>query len=478
MSDRPIAAMDFIDAAKATTPDATLLRDAGVELRGERCVTEEDVIRVAAEADVLLDGMGPITRRVLSSLPECKVVVRYGVGVDNVDLDAATDEGITVVNVPDYCVEEVSNHVITFLLAWAKQLAPLDECVRSGEWAERKRWPMDKVQSVHQQTLGVIGAGRIGLAAARKAKALAMEVLVFDPYIDEQKLTVEGLTPAGLDRVLAESDYVSVHTPLTDETRHLIGADALRAMKETAFLINVSRGPIVDEAALIAALEAGEIAGGGARRLRDGADRPRQPALHDAEHDPDAARGPLLATGHDPGPYSDRGRGPARSRRRVAPQHRQPGGEAEVAARLRAVVGGRGSRGLDVGECEVAAFEEERLSRGFRKGVREAVPEVQPRRVVTLAEPPPGPARGFRMVGGNRRQLDPRLFEKSVELVSGRGAAPAFEDDGCFQEVDDRHAAAWGLRNRPVVPLRILFAEEDGHERRRVDNHFGSPRSS
>lgn len=261
MPDRPIAAMDFIDAAKATTPDATLLRDAGVELRGERCVTEEDVIRVAAEADVLLDGMGPITRRVLSSLSNCKVVVRYGVGVDNVDLDAATDEGITVVNVPDYCVEEVSNHVITFLLAWAKQLAPLDACVRSGEWAERKRWPMDKVQSVHQQTLGVIGAGRIGLAAARKAKALAMEVLVYDPYIDEQRLTGEGLTPAGLDRVLAESDYVSVHTPLTDETRHLIGREALGAMKETAFLINVSRGPIVDEAALIAALEAGEIAG-------------------------------------------------------------------------------------------------------------------------------------------------------------------------------------------------------------------------
>ena len=337
MPDRPIAAMDFIDAAKATTPDAMLLRDAGVELRGERCVTEEDVIRVAAEADVLLDGMGPITRRVLSSLSNCKVVVRYGVGVDNVDLDAATDEGITVVNVPDYCVEEVSNHVITFLLAWAKQLAPLDQCVRSGQWAEQKRWPMDKVQSVHQQTLGVIGAGRIGLAAARKAKALSMEVLVYDPYIDEQKLTAEGLTPAGLDRVLAESDYVSVPHAVdrgdapSHQSRRAPGDEGDGLPDQRLARPHRRRG------------RADRGAGGrgdrrgGARRLRDGADRPRQPALQDAEHDPDAARGALLAAGDHPRPHPDRRRGAPRPRRRMAPQRRQPGGEAEVTAGLRAV---------------------------------------------------------------------------------------------------------------------------------------------
>jgi len=261
MPDNPIAVMDFIDAATATTPDATLLREAGVEIRGERCETEDDVIRIAREADVLLDGLAPITRRVLESLPRCKVVVRYGVGVDNVDLQAATDEGITIVHVPDYCVEEVSNHVITFLLAWAKQLAGLDQSVRSGDWAAGMRAPMDKVQSVHQETLGIIGAGRIGLATARKARALSMEVLVYDPYVDESKLEAEGLRVVDLTQALAESDYVSLHVPLTDETHHLISHAALQTMKDTAFLINVSRGAIVDEKALIDALESKEIAG-------------------------------------------------------------------------------------------------------------------------------------------------------------------------------------------------------------------------
>ena len=261
MSDKPVAVMDFIDAATATTPDATLLREGGVELRGERCATEDDVIRIAQGADVLLDGMAPITRKVLASLPACKVVVRYGVGVDNVDLQAATDEGITVVHVPDYCVEEVSNHVITFLLAWAKQLTGLDQSVRNGDWAARRGTPMDKVQSVHHQTLGLIGAGRIGLATARKANALSMDVLVYDPYVDAGKLAAEGLNVVDLKQALAESDYVSLHVPLTDETHHLISHDAFRAMKETAFLINVSRGPIVDEKALIEALESKAMAG-------------------------------------------------------------------------------------------------------------------------------------------------------------------------------------------------------------------------
>jgi len=261
MPNKAVAAMDFIDPASANTPDATMLRDAGVTLQGARCETEDDVIGVAQGADVLLDGLAPITRKVLSSLPQCKVVVRYGVGVDNVDLQAATEEGITVVHVPDYCVEEVSNHVITFLLAWAKQLSGLDQSVRSGEWAERSRTPMALVQSVHQQTLSLIGAGRIGLATARKAKALSMKVLVYDPYVEADSLQAEGFEVVGFNRAIAEGDYVSVHTPLTDETHHLISHETLASMKQTAFLINVSRGPIVDEAALIEALESKRIAG-------------------------------------------------------------------------------------------------------------------------------------------------------------------------------------------------------------------------
>ncbi len=263
MPNKPLAVIDFADAKTLETIDAKMLREAGVELRGERVSTEDDVIRIAREADILLDGLGPITRRVLSALPRCKVVCRYGVGVDNVDLDAATDNGIVVVHVPDYCVEEVSNHAIAFLLMWAKQLMPMDHAVRSGDWAGGRGTPLQKAQSVHQQTLGLIGAGRIGMATARKARALSMDVLVYDPYVDPKRLATEGLGAGGMAEVLAEGDYISVHTPLTRETRHLISREQMRAMKPTAFLINVSRGPIVDGAALVEALREGRIAGAG-----------------------------------------------------------------------------------------------------------------------------------------------------------------------------------------------------------------------
>ena len=263
MPNRPLAVMDFADGGVPDTIDAKLLAEAGVELRGERCRTEEEVIALARDADVLLDGLAPITRNVLTALTRCKVVARYGVGVDNVDLEAATDQGIAVVHVPDYCVEEVSNHVITFLLAWAKQLMPMDRAVRDGDWAANRGTPMQKVQSVHQQTLGIIGAGRIGMATARKAKALNMEVLAYDPYLDSSKLESEGFKAVDFQQALAESDYLSIHVPLSDETVHLIGREQLRAMKPTAFLINVSRGPTVDQEALIEALREGSIAGAG-----------------------------------------------------------------------------------------------------------------------------------------------------------------------------------------------------------------------
>ena len=260
---KALAVMDFTVGKDATTPDATILRDAGVEVAGEPCKTENDVIRVAGEADALLDGMGPITRNVLSSLKKVKVVARYGVGVDNVDLEAATDLGIIVTHVPDYCIEEVSNHVICFLMMWAKQLMPMDRQVRSGNWSAGQATSYEKVQSIHQQTMGVLGAGRIGMATARKAKALSMNVLVYDPYLDPKKIEAEGMVPADLAKVLAESDYVTVHTPLTPETRGFISTKEIKAMKPGAFLMNVSRGPIIDEAALITELQAGTIAGAG-----------------------------------------------------------------------------------------------------------------------------------------------------------------------------------------------------------------------
>jgi phosphoglycerate dehydrogenase-like enzyme len=162
--------------------------------------------------------------------------------------------------VPDYCVEEVSNQALALLLGWARQLTRCDALLHAGKWS----WEYAaQMQSVHQQRLGIVGAGRIGLALARKARALQMEVVASDPQVPAAALEAQGVRPVSLDELLESSDYVSIHTPLVAGTRRLIGAAQLARMKPTAFLINTSRGAVVDEPALIEALRAGRIAGAG-----------------------------------------------------------------------------------------------------------------------------------------------------------------------------------------------------------------------
>jgi phosphoglycerate dehydrogenase-like enzyme len=242
------------------SPEARILGEGGVELRAQRCQSEEETIALARDADAVLNGMVPLTRRVLERLPRTVVIARYGVGVDNVDLEAATDAGIAVVYVPDYCVEEVSNHALALLLGWARQVTRCDALLRSGKWG----WEYAaQMQSVHQQRLGIVGAGRIGLALARKALALSMEVAAYDPQVPAAALEAQGVRALPLDALLAQSDYVSVHTPLLAGTRHLIGAAQLARMKPTAFLINTARGGVVDQDALRDALLARRIAGAG-----------------------------------------------------------------------------------------------------------------------------------------------------------------------------------------------------------------------
>jgi D-3-phosphoglycerate dehydrogenase / 2-oxoglutarate reductase len=250
------APMQYLEGS----PEAKILGSAGVELRGRPCKSEDETIELARDADAILNGMVPLTRRVIQALPRTRVIARYGVGFDNVDLDAATEAGIAVVYVPDYCVEEVSNQALALLLDWARQVSHFDALLRSGKWG----WEhAAKMQSVHGQHLGIVGAGRIGMALARKASALAMDVCAFDPVVTASALEAQGVRSVPLDVLLAESDYVSLHTPLMAGTRHLIGAAQLAKMKRSAFLINTSRGPVIDEKALIDALREGRIAGAG-----------------------------------------------------------------------------------------------------------------------------------------------------------------------------------------------------------------------
>ena len=226
------------------------------------CNTEDEIIEAAKDADALLVIFAPITRKVLSALPKLKVAVRYGIGYDTIDVDAATDNNVLAVNIPDFCLQEVSDQAISLLLACARRLVWLTKEIKQGRWVEAQA-AMPEVSALYEQTLGLVGCGNIGRLAAQKARCFGLKTIGYDPYLDKSVAEKHGITLVSLSEVLKESDFVSLHTPLFKETRHLIGEKELRQMKPTAYLINTARGGVVDEPALIKALREKWIAGAG-----------------------------------------------------------------------------------------------------------------------------------------------------------------------------------------------------------------------
>ncbi|GIV85943.1 MAG: D-isomer specific 2-hydroxyacid dehydrogenase family protein [Candidatus Roseilinea sp.] len=221
--------------------------------------TEDDVICAARDADALIIGFAPITARVMDALPRLRCVVRYGVGYETIDVPAAAARGIQVANVPDYCIPEVADHTMALLLALARRVIPLDASVRRGEWATLKiAQPAHRIEG---QTLGLIGIGRIGSAVAQRALGFGMRVIAYDKYLPPERAQAAGATRVDLDTLLREADFISIHAPLTPETRHLINAEAIGKLKPSAYLINVARGAIVDTLALADALQMGKLAG-------------------------------------------------------------------------------------------------------------------------------------------------------------------------------------------------------------------------
>jgi len=229
--------------------------DADVVL--EECKTEDEVIKAAWDADALMVQHAKISRKVIQRLEKCRIIARYGVGFDNVDTAAATEHGIMVANVPDYCIDEVSSHAIALLMACSRKVVQSNNAVKSGVWTYTVAEPIYRLTG---QTLGIVGLGRIGSAAARKGVGLGFKVQVYDPYVFETDLDVSFVD---FDVLLETSDFVSIHAPLTDETHQMFGENEFRKMKKSAFLINTARGPIVNEKELYKALKTGEIAGTG-----------------------------------------------------------------------------------------------------------------------------------------------------------------------------------------------------------------------
>ena len=233
---------------------------AGGTLIDAQTTDEQELRTICSDADAILTARAPITRGVIESLQRCRIIVRYGIGVDTVDVPAATARGIMVANVPDYCIDEVSDHALTLLLMLSRQMISATSLARQDRWVMSNMPPLHRLRG---QICGLVGCGKIGSLLAGKVAALGMRVLIHDPYLSETRCREMGAELVSLDALLAQSDFISLHAPLNDETHYLFGEKAFAKMKKTAAILNTSRGGLIDEAALIAALDAGKISGAG-----------------------------------------------------------------------------------------------------------------------------------------------------------------------------------------------------------------------
>ncbi len=202
----------------------------------------------------------PVSAEMMDRMPKCKIICRIGTGLDAIDIPAATERGIWVTNVPDYSIDEVSSHAMAFTLALARNLFRHRAMSQTGTWRYETERPIARIAG---QTMGILGIGRIGGASSVKAKGLGFNVIAFDPYVSDARFEELGVRKVDFDTLLAESDFLTLHVPLTPETRKIINAEALAKMKPSAFLINTARGEVVDIPALVEAVQNGVIAGAG-----------------------------------------------------------------------------------------------------------------------------------------------------------------------------------------------------------------------
>jgi D-3-phosphoglycerate dehydrogenase len=234
------------------------MRKIGADLVPCQCRNEEDLIANTRDADGLFVQYARITRRVMENLRQCKAIVVYGIGVDGIDVKAATDHGIMVMNVPDYGIQDVADHTIALLLAAARKIVTLNNSIKSGTWNFNLAKPLRRLEG---KVLGLVAFGNIARVVALRARPFGFRIQVFDPYLNPGVAAQFGVTAVDLSTLFSTSDFICLHAPLTDATRHLVNAELLNRVKPSAILINTARGGLVDEAALIEALRSGRLAG-------------------------------------------------------------------------------------------------------------------------------------------------------------------------------------------------------------------------
>jgi D-3-phosphoglycerate dehydrogenase / 2-oxoglutarate reductase len=242
--------------------EGEMLAAAGIAYAQGQYCTPAETLAFAREADVVLQqSLRPLlTRPVIEQLERCRCLVRLGIGYDNVDVAAASEQGMLVCNVPNYCVEDVAEHALALLLASVRRVARQDRWIREGRWDRTGARPARRLAG---RTLGFVAFGKTARTLAERVSGFALRLLAYDPYVDAAIMAALGVQKVALDELLRESDFISVHSPLTAETRHLLGPREFDLMKEGVFLVNTSRGPVIDEAALVAALRSGKVWGAG-----------------------------------------------------------------------------------------------------------------------------------------------------------------------------------------------------------------------
>ena len=220
--------------------------------RMSKSVNADDILAVAKDADAILVTYAKLTRDILSQLTKCKAIGRFGLGVDNIDLPTAKEKGIAVNYVPDYCIREVSDHTMALLLALIRKIPLSNKLVQSGRWEMPAVVPIRRLEGT---VLGLVGFGHIPRLVVPKAQAFGMKVIAYDPYVKPEQFKAMNVEGVDFDTLVKTSDYVSVHAPLLPATRGMLNADAFAKMKQGAYVVNTARGPLIDEPALIAALD-------------------------------------------------------------------------------------------------------------------------------------------------------------------------------------------------------------------------------
>jgi D-3-phosphoglycerate dehydrogenase len=257
MSEKTVLVTDY--TWSSTDAEAAVLAEVGARLVVAETGEEDELLELVRDADGILTCFAKVTRDVIRAGDRLQVIGRYGIGTDNIDIAEATRVGIPVTNVPAYCLDEVAEHALALLLTLARGISTYDRGVREGDWSLARAAPLNRIAG---RTLGIVGFGKIGRVLAEKARGLGVDVIACDPQ-GLEAMQERGVEDVSLEALCTRADFISVHVPLTPETRGLIGRRELRSMKSTAIVVNTARGGIIDQDALLEALRNGWIAGAG-----------------------------------------------------------------------------------------------------------------------------------------------------------------------------------------------------------------------